>query len=162
MGVPDSVKEDAIAKQHLRPTIPACESWFSRLIAQCWSAVSDHMCFVFPPSFLNDEKKEPASRPSFDQAVSEIADQSRDIGVEVYAPTPIARAEFPLVRKDDSREQLLSPLSLSSSRQSIAFRASMLSPNAANSVCRVLRRVALSSPAVALATTCNAGPGDTV
>ncbi len=58
LGMPDALKEEAIANQHLRPSLPPaerCEPWFAKLITSCWDPVPD-------------------SRPTFRQVVIELLD----------------------------------------------------------------------------------------
>lgn len=63
LGLPDSVKEAAIAKEGLRPTIPvdACESWWATLIESCWQA-------------------DPNARPTFDVIVKLLSSKDGERG----------------------------------------------------------------------------------
>ena len=115
--------------------MPACETWYAKLVAQCWSP-------------------EPSSRPSFETALAILSDEGRSEGVDLQAPVI---APIPITRKEDSTEQLLgpSPFSLSSSRQSVTVS----SLTATKPTCRVIRRVTLPFGANALAATAATGPG---
>ena len=56
VGMPDALKEEAIARQHLRPTVPAaCEPWYAELLTACWSAA-------------------PEARPTFERIVEVLLD----------------------------------------------------------------------------------------